>query len=80
MTQHCVPSEHCPKANWRTLVQVHTCILTLANAVWDGQPVPGDRHIASAGRRKAARCAAAEVMLDRDTGFCDAIPLLLGFS
>lgn len=40
---------------------VHTCTCTLADAMWEGQPVPGDRHTASAGRRKAAQRAAAEV-------------------
>ena len=45
-------------------MQVHTCTLTLADAVWEGQPVPGDQHTASAGRRKAARCAAAEARSD----------------
>jgi hypothetical protein len=42
---------------------VHTCTVTLADAVWEGQPVPGDQHAASAERRKVARVAAAEVWL-----------------
>lgn len=42
---------------------MHTCTLTLADAVWEGQPVPGDQHVASAERRKFARVAAAEVRL-----------------